>query len=329
VASPTGPAIDAAGIEVPSLFKDIGTYVVDGLIGGVTNGWSSLRQAFTSLANQICTWFKDLLGINSPSRVFAGFGGNIVEGIIGGIGGMLGALKDKVVGLAEDIAGWMKDAIGSAWQSGKDIAAGIGNGVKEGAKATVDAVKNGAGTAWQAGKDTARGLGEGIRNGAGSVWAKAKELATGTENATREELDTHSPSRVFRRIGLDITGGLNKGLDAQRDEPARRIRDIAKRVATAGAGMAIGTAAVASPTGPAIDAAGSLQIDRRPAMSAAPAGGSSGLTVTGGINIEVNATPGMDEQALARYVAQEVQRALRDAEQRSQARRLSSMRDID
>lgn len=174
------------------------------------------------------------------------------------------------------------------------------------------------------------GIKKGITGKLGELKASITGVADSATGWFKDKLGIKSPSRVFARFGGYTVDGLNQGLDAQRDEPARRVADIARRVATAGAGMAISTAAVAGPTSPAIDAAGSLQIDRRPAMAAAPASsGSSGLTVTGGINIEVNAAPGMGEQALARYVAQEVQRALRDAEQRSQARRLSSMRDID
>lgn len=325
-------AAEAVGIEVPALFKNLGTYVVDGLIGGITNGWAGLREAITSLGSQLCDWFKGVLGINSPSRVFAGFGTNIVEGIIGGIAGMIGALKDRVMGLAASIAGWMKDAIGSAWESGKNIAAGIGNGIKQGAKATAGAIKDGAAGAWQAGKDTARGLGDGIKSGAASVWQKARELAGGTEGAARKQLDTHSPSRVFRRIGSDVTAGLNRGLDDRRDEPARRVADIARRLTAAGAGMAIGTAAMAGPSAPALpalDAGGSIALDSRPAMAAPAAAAGAGLTINGGINISISATPGMDEQALAREVNTQVQRALEQAGRRAAAGRRRNLYDND
>lgn len=173
---------------------------------------------------------------------------------------------------------------------------------------------------------------DGIKNGItgklGELKKTVTDMASNVGGWFKDKLGIKSPSRVFASFGGYTVDGLNQGLDAQRDEPARRIRDIAKRVATAGAGMAIGTAAVAGPAAPAIDQAGQLQIDRRPAISAAPASSGGNVHITMG-DINVQAAPGMDEQALARYVAQEVQRALRDAEQRSQARRLSSMRDID
>ena len=49
----------------------------------------------------------------------------------------------------------------------------------------------------------------------------------------------------------------------------------------------------------------------------------------GDINITVNPAPGMDEQALARYVAAEVQRALAQATREAGAKRRSALYDID
>ncbi|MDL4863411.1 phage tail tape measure protein, partial [Halomonas elongata] len=69
-----------------------------------------------------------------------------------------------------------------------------------------------------------------------------------------------------------------------------------------------------------------IAIDNRPPLQAQ---GGGGITIQGGINIEVNASPGMDEQALARYVRSEVQRALDEAQRDVAAQRRSSFYDID
>ncbi|QEA39475.1 hypothetical protein FGL86_10575 [Pistricoccus aurantiacus] len=76
----------------------------------------------------------------------------------------------------------------------------------------------------------------------------------------KDTLGINSPSRVFTAFGGYTVDGLNQGLDAQRDEPAKRVHDIARRVAQAGAGIAIGTAGM--------PAMADIPIDRRPAMSA-------------------------------------------------------------
>ncbi len=223
--------LEALGIEVPEQFQTLGGWIIDGLIGGVRNGFADVRAAIRELATGIADWFKGVLGINSPSRVFEGFGGNIVQGIINGISGMAGALRDQVKGLAGDIAGWMKDAIGSAWASGKEIAAGIGEGVREGAKSAGRAVREGAGAAVEAGKSAATGVASGVRNNASAAADRASDMARNTIGAVKGLFQTNSPSRVFRDIGRDVTAGLAQGIQRHADEPARQAAAMAGRQA--------------------------------------------------------------------------------------------------
>ena len=102
-----------------------------------------------------------------------------------------------------------------------------------------------------------------------------------------------------------------------RSGPLRQIGDFGKRMRQAGAGLAIGAAS--------LPAVADIPLDTRPPISAASGGG----LVMGDINITVNPAPGMDEQALARYVAAEVQRALAQATREAGAKRRSALYDID
>lgn len=140
-------------------------------------------------------------------------------------------------------------------------------------------------------------------------------------------LDINSPSRVFTQLGGYTVDGLNKGLDAQRNEPARRIQDIARRVTRAGAGLALGAATLPAAAMPSIEQHSPIQFDNRPPLTASSA--QAGGFTMGDININVTPAPGMNEQQLAQYVAQEVQRAIANAQRDAQARQRSSMRDID
>lgn len=104
--------------------------------------------------------------------MFEGFGVNIVEGMINGIGSMIGALRDQVMGMAGNIAGWVQDAMGSA----------------------LDSLSSGANRAIQLGKDTAAGLGQGIRDGANRATESAANLANDVTSTVRGWLDIHSPA---------------------------------------------------------------------------------------------------------------------------------------
>lgn len=294
------------GIELPARISGLGNAIIDGLATGIRERMASVRQMISELAQGIGDWFKNLLGIHSPSRVFAGFGVNIVEGLINGIGSMIGALRDRITGMAGQIAGWMQDAMGSA----------------------LDALGDGATRAIEWGRDTAAGMGQGIRDGASRAADSAANMANGVTDSVRDFLRIRSPSRVFAEIGGHTVAGLNRGLDAHRDEPARRVAEIAKRVTRAGAGLAMG--AVALPVGamPGIEQHAPIQFDTRPPLTATGTQASGGLTM-GDINITVTATPGMDERQLAQYVAREVQRALDSAQRDAQARQRSSLRDLD
>lgn len=243
--------LSALGIEVPDKFKTLGGAIVDGLLGGLTAKLGALKDSITGMASSVKNWFANVLGINSPSRVFMEFGGWTVEGLISGLTAKLAALKDKVVGIASSVASWFKD-----------------------------------------------------------------------------KLDINSPSRVFTKLGGYTVDGLNVGLDAQRDEPAKRVAEIAKRVQRAGAGMALGAAALPAAAMPGITQQEPIRFDTRPPIAAGAGQQAIDNRVTIG-DIHVQAAPGMDERQLAQYVAQEVQRALAQAQHDANARRRSSLRDID
>ncbi|WP_312589474.1 phage tail tape measure protein [Comamonas terrigena] len=73
-------ALGALGIQVPQQFMSLGGFIVDGLIGGITNKLGALKDTVVGAATAVAGWFKEKLGIASPSKVFTEFGGWISEG---------------------------------------------------------------------------------------------------------------------------------------------------------------------------------------------------------------------------------------------------------
>ncbi|MEM5527174.1 hypothetical protein, partial [Enterobacter hormaechei] len=57
----------------------------------------SLKTTVTNMGDSVGGWFKEKLGIHSPSRVFMGFGDNIAQGAVLWIGR---ALLMNPIGLA-------------------------------------------------------------------------------------------------------------------------------------------------------------------------------------------------------------------------------------
>ncbi|WP_121120069.1 phage tail tape measure protein [Croceibacterium ferulae] len=63
----------------------IGRELINGLIAGITNRLGALKTTVMDAASSVANWFKQKLGIHSPSRVFAELGGFTMAGLEQGI----------------------------------------------------------------------------------------------------------------------------------------------------------------------------------------------------------------------------------------------------
>ncbi len=91
-----GKIVGAFG-DAGQLLFNVGQNIVIGLINGLGKQFDNLTKAFENLANKGKDTFKRILGIASPSKVFAGFGVNLVEGLVQGIDDSRAKMIDKVM----------------------------------------------------------------------------------------------------------------------------------------------------------------------------------------------------------------------------------------
>ncbi|KFL46049.1 hypothetical protein IL54_1462 [Sphingobium sp. ba1] len=91
---------------------DIGRNLITGLINGITDRLGALKSTIVNAAGSAARWFKEKLGIHSPSRVFEQFGGYMMQGLDGGIQAEQRAPIDRIKTLAADISRAM--ALGAA-----------------------------------------------------------------------------------------------------------------------------------------------------------------------------------------------------------------------
>ncbi|MEG7665086.1 phage tail tape measure protein [Hafnia paralvei] len=68
------------GVDLPKNFTDFGGNLIAGLVNGIGNKLAAAKDTIVNFGNSISGWFKETLGIHSPSRVFMGFGDNIAQG---------------------------------------------------------------------------------------------------------------------------------------------------------------------------------------------------------------------------------------------------------
>lgn len=92
------------GVELPDTFTGFGGMIMQGLIDGFTRMFPNVSAAIGRVADSVKSWFKEKLGIHSPSRVFAELGGYTMEGLEQGIvAGQRGPLS-AVAGMGKQLA---------------------------------------------------------------------------------------------------------------------------------------------------------------------------------------------------------------------------------
>jgi TP901 family phage tail tape measure protein len=136
--------VDAVKGGVGSLFS-IGGDIVSGLINGITGAAGRLWSAITSfIAKNVPAPVRKLLGLASPSKLFAEFGHNTVEGFIVGVEGHKGALASTMASLVQVPGvgalggfGGGAPASGSWAATGAGSPAGVRTASSSGAAATV------------------------------------------------------------------------------------------------------------------------------------------------------------------------------------------------
>lgn len=73
------------GFDLPEKFTTFGYQLITGLINGIKSRFTAVKDVIIGLGNSTIGWFKDKLGIRSPSRVFAALGDDTMAGLALGL----------------------------------------------------------------------------------------------------------------------------------------------------------------------------------------------------------------------------------------------------
>ena len=71
--------------SLPAKFSGFGSMIMDGLVGGLLGGLEKVKDTIVNAGQKTIGWFKGVLGIKSPSRVFMSAGQDTLEGYRKGI----------------------------------------------------------------------------------------------------------------------------------------------------------------------------------------------------------------------------------------------------
>ncbi|MFL9888980.1 hypothetical protein PQR66_38575 [Paraburkholderia agricolaris] len=86
--------------SVGTRFAEIGGNLIAGLVNGITSGLGAVKDAIVNVADSAVGWFKEKLGIHSPSRVFGELGGFVSQGAAIGMENEQGRVARAAIGLA-------------------------------------------------------------------------------------------------------------------------------------------------------------------------------------------------------------------------------------
>lgn len=186
---------------IRSIFHLLGESVVDGFTSGVIAKWGNMIEWFRGKWDGLVQIVKNVLGINSPSKVFYDIGGFLIEGLIQGVNAIWGEFIGGVVSKFSNA----KESALATWSDVKVRFGGVANDIV-GAFGTM---RGKLSNLWVNIKADANSILSGIGSGITSVIEKAKKkVSDGIEQFTVKYENT---SAKIKTIPGFYNGGMPKG----------------------------------------------------------------------------------------------------------------------
>lgn len=240
----------ALGVDSSDVI-DAGKNIITGLYNGLVAGFDALKESIKKVFEDIWTAIKSVFGINSPSTVAAEAGGFILQGLVNGFDEVINSTIETVKSIFGGIWDAIKGVFGigksesdeakDARQAGKDIMAGMQDGVTEKeedlktkvagvAKTVVDTLKTNLGvdgtTSTQTkphGEAVVTGVKDGIEaKGVEATFTTvAGKVNTAVKNALNKALNIGALSgaaKNFETQGEAIVSAINKKIGDQAKE---------------------------------------------------------------------------------------------------------------
>lgn len=160
---------------------------------------------------------------------------SLVGGLVDAIPKLVDAAVDIVAGLAEYIVHNLGNIASAAIKIQASLSSGLIRAIPQLllavpklVKALIDGILN---TDWlQVGKDIIAGIGDGLLNGVKSIGGAIKDAAGGIVDGFKDFFGIHSPSRLFRdKIGTQLAAGIGVGFG---DAMPAVVRDMERAIPT-------------------------------------------------------------------------------------------------
>ena len=209
---------------------DQGLSLIVSLAEGIAQGLPSLIEQ----APRIVTNLAGVINDNAPKILAAG-----VQIIAALAKGLIQAIPTLIANIPEILNAIVNVFLAFNWLNiGKQLVTAIGNGIKgagsfisSSAKTIVDTLYNGVKqlpqTMLNLGRQMIQGLINGIRGMIAGVKDNIAEVAYGAVSTLKNILGIHSPSTVFKEIGVNLMQGLSIGMKDGSGEVMETVDDLA------------------------------------------------------------------------------------------------------
>lgn len=183
---------DLFGIHSPStVFAEIGGFLIDGLLQGISNAWHAIVDFFTGAFEGLKSLISGAWeGIKSlTSTVWNGIKSTVSsawEGIKSAASTGWEAVKNGVSSAWNGIKSWTS----STWSNVKSTVSNAWSGIKSAASTGWNAVKSGVSSAWNSVKSTTSSIWNGIKSGLSSAWNGIKSTASSTWNNLKSTISS-------------------------------------------------------------------------------------------------------------------------------------------
>lgn len=245
IAAAVGPVLVGIGQLITAFTAISGLFAAGGAFAGIATFFTATLPAALSGIGTVIGGVVATIGLPVIALV-AAIGllvyviinyGQQAWGTLKMIGGIIWALLQQIwTGLTNIASGVVKSVV--------DVLSGVWKGINDTMKSAWTIVKNWASNFYTAGQNMIIGLINGIASYATTLYQQVAGIVQWVIDTVNRILNSHSPSKVFEGIGINMMLGMAQGVDAGSAAPAEAVT-AAVGATTAGSKMVSGSARAA------------------------------------------------------------------------------------
>lgn len=223
--------------KMKDAMEDLGVNSWKGFKDAIDDKEKEAEASGTELMEAFYNAAQEEMEVHSPSRKMARLGKYTVDGLESGVKmnavNAVNAVKDMVEKVVDTAKRGLEKSLFA--QNGRSVTNGIAEGIRtgktdvliqmQGLIKEVDNAGNNMPDLYYEGVNLAYGLANGIYAGSSSVVNAVANMCAQAVNEARSQLDIHSPSKVFEKLGGYTAEGFGVGYEKKIQGINRMIRE--------------------------------------------------------------------------------------------------------